>query len=118
MMYVTVPSGCSLRRTASASMPMPIRSSELNISSACCLVRDIRAPQNGSFYQGAVGDSGGAWLGTGRWIDPTFVLLVRGKAITTLTNPNSRFPCVYNGKCQPQNQLTLTLRPSSMGTTF
>src|SRR5580658_2880070 len=41
MMYVTVPSGCSLRRTASASIPMPIRSSELNISSACCLLRDI-----------------------------------------------------------------------------
>src|SRR5256885_2307810 len=41
MMYVTVPSGCNRRRTASASIPMPIRSSELNISSACCLVRDI-----------------------------------------------------------------------------
>ena len=33
--------GCSLRRTASASMPMPIRSSERNKSRACCLVRDI-----------------------------------------------------------------------------
>src|SRR6266576_7101232 len=29
------------RRTASASIPMPIRSSDRNISRACCLVRDI-----------------------------------------------------------------------------
>src|SRR5215831_11515450 len=40
MMYVTTPSGCSLRRTASASMPIPIRSSDRNISNACCLLND------------------------------------------------------------------------------
>src|SRR4051794_13817172 len=41
MMYVTTPSGCSLRRSASASMPMPMRSSERKRSRACCLVRLI-----------------------------------------------------------------------------
>src|ERR1035437_6310254 len=35
MMYETMPSGCHLRRMESASMPMPIRSSERNKSSAC-----------------------------------------------------------------------------------
>src|SRR5579872_3120353 len=39
MMYVATPSGWSLRRTASASMPMPMRSSERNKSRACCLVK-------------------------------------------------------------------------------
>src|SRR5713101_4125130 len=39
MMYVTTPSGCSLRRAELASMPMPMRSSDWNMSSACCLVR-------------------------------------------------------------------------------
>src|SRR6184192_2819943 len=40
MMYVTTPSGWHWRRTASASMPMPMRSSERNISRASCLVND------------------------------------------------------------------------------
>src|ERR1700693_4607936 len=43
IMYVTTPSGCSLRRCVSASMPSPIKSSERNRSSACCLVRDMTA---------------------------------------------------------------------------
>src|SRR5260370_31424260 len=42
MMYVATPSGCSLRRIASASMPIPIRSSERNISRAWCLVKGIK----------------------------------------------------------------------------
>src|SRR5215475_13007124 len=50
MMYVTTPSGCKRRRTASASMPIPIRSSERNISSACCLVRDILRTLEEVFY--------------------------------------------------------------------
>src|SRR6267154_4555304 len=43
MMYVATPSGCSLRRSESASMPRPIRSSERKRSSACCLVRDMNS---------------------------------------------------------------------------
>src|SRR6267154_991 len=41
MIYVATPSGWSLRRSESASMPSPMRSSERNRSRACCLVRDM-----------------------------------------------------------------------------
>src|SRR5438309_10345502 len=41
MTYVTTFSGCSLRRSASASMPIPIRSSDSNISTHSLWVSDI-----------------------------------------------------------------------------
>src|SRR5579883_984368 len=57
MMEATTPSGCSRRRTASASMPMPIRSSDRNRSRACAFVRVTRSPRQTPYSIVAAGIS-------------------------------------------------------------